>query len=92
MAAIRRMYPNAPNPTRVRLSNWSKDEFALGSYPFVKAGGSPQDCVDYEEYQTTNQRVFFAGDGVSCQLIGTVHGAYITGLKAAQNAMSPSNG
>jgi len=60
----------------------------MGAYPFVKAGATSDDCELYEEFDSTDGKIFFAGDGVSCQLIGTVHGAYITGVKAAENALA----
>jgi monoamine oxidase len=38
METIRKWYPNAPNYLRYSRSNWSKDEFAQGSYSYIKAG------------------------------------------------------
>ncbi len=44
MATIRKWYPSAPNYINYKRSNWGLDPYALGSYPFVKAGASPDDC------------------------------------------------
>jgi monoamine oxidase len=89
MTAIKKMYPNAPNYVNYKRSNWGLDPNSYGSYPFVKAGATSSDCKAYSESDSTNSKIFFAGDGASCQLIGTVHGAYITGFQAA-NALSAS--
>jgi monoamine oxidase len=47
MNVIRKWYPNAPNYTAYYRSNWGQDTFAMGSYPFIKAGSSPSDCEAY---------------------------------------------
>ena len=84
MTAIKKWYPNAPNHVNYKRSSWGNDPNALGSYPFVKAGATPEDCKSYQESESTGNKIYFAGDGTTCQMIGTVHGAYITGVKAAQ--------
>jgi monoamine oxidase len=89
MAAIRKIYPNAPNYIIYKRSNWGLDPYALGSYPFLKAGATPNDCTLYQEFASTGNKLFFAGDGVSCDLIGTTHGAYLTGVEAANRAIKP---
>jgi polyamine oxidase len=83
MAAIKKWYPNAPNYVNYKRSNWAIDPYSMGSYPFVKAGATPDDCDSYKESDSTSGKVLFAGDGTTCEMIGTVHGAYITGVKAA---------
>ena len=89
MAVIKKWYPNAPDYVSYKRSNWAVDPYALGSYPFMKAGASPKDCENYQEPSTTNNKVFFAGDGTDCDLLGTAQGAYETGLKAAKAAIRP---
>jgi len=83
MTAIKKWYPNAPNHVNYKRSSWGNDPFAFGSYPFVKAGATPQDCNAYQESESTGNKIYFAGDGTTCTMIGTVHGAYITGVNAA---------
>ena len=87
MSIIRKWYPNAPNYVRYARTNWSKDEFAQGSYSYIKAGGSPKDCDAYTEFESTQGLVFFAGEATSCELLGTVTGAYISGVDAANFAI-----
>ena len=89
MAAIKKWYPSAPDYISYKRSNWGTDPYAKGSYPFVKAGATPNDCGKYQEHASTDHKVFFAGDGTTCELIGTVHGAYLTGVEAAKRAINP---
>ncbi len=84
MTAIKKWYPNAPNHVNYKRSSWGNDQYAFGSYPFVKAGATTSDCQAYQESESTGKKIYFAGDGTTCNMIGTVHGAYITGVKAAQ--------
>jgi monoamine oxidase len=66
MATIKKWYPSAPNYVSYKRSNWGLDPYALGSYPFVKAGATPNDCKQYQEHASTGHKIMFAGDGVSC--------------------------
>ncbi len=84
METIKKWYPNAPNYVSYKRSNWGADPYSLGSYPFVKAGASINDCSLYRETQSTGYKVYFVGDGTNCLMIGTVHGAYISGVEAVQ--------
>lgn len=81
---IKKFYPNAPNQINYKRSSWANDPFTLGSYPHIKPGGSPKDCQAYQESESTGKKIYFAGDGTTCEMISTVTGAYITGVKAAQ--------
>ena len=69
-----------------KFSRWGSDPYSYGSYSFVKAGASPDDCDTYFESESTGGMVFFAGEATTPDMIGTVHGAYITGVRAAQDA------
>ena len=84
MATIKKWYPNAPNYVSYKRSNWGADPYSLGSYPFVKAGASTNDCSLYRESQSTGNKVYFAGDGTTCLMIGTVHDAQSTGVETAK--------
>ena len=86
MKAIRCWQPNAPNPVNFKFSRWGSDPYSYGSYSFVKAGASPDNCDTYFESESTGGMVFFAGEATTPDMIGTVHGAYITGVRAAQDA------
>jgi monoamine oxidase len=87
MTALRDCYPNAPDCVQYRRSNWSQDEFSLGSYPYCKVGLTVQDFKDFKESRSTNDKVFFAGDGTAFPMIGCAHGAYISGVEVSDIMM-----
>jgi len=87
MKAIRNWYPNAPKYVNYVRSNWGKDPYSRGSYPFVKVGATLEDFDYYREFDSTQERIFFAGDGTVKGMIGCVHAAYISGVDSANFAM-----
>lgn len=87
MKTIRNWYPDAPQYVRYVRTNWGKDPFALGSYPFVKVGTSAKDFDSFTEFRSTLGKVFFAGDATVRGMIGCVHAAYISGVDAANSAV-----
>jgi monoamine oxidase len=87
MKAIRNWYPDAPDCVNYVRTNWGKDPYAKGSFPYVKIGASVEDFDLYREFDSTDSKVFFAGDGTVCGMIGCVHAAYISGVDAANSAM-----
>ena len=46
MKVIRNMYPGAPSPLSYVRTNWNKDPFAKGTFSYVAAGSTPQDCIE----------------------------------------------
>lgn len=69
----------------MRLSQWRKDEFTLGSYSYAKPGHHG----DRERLAApVNNRLFFAGEACSAESFSTAHGAYHTGVKAAEQALA----
>jgi predicted NAD/FAD-dependent oxidoreductase len=82
MSVLRRMYgPGAADPIASRISRWHADPFAGGSYTFVAVGSTGADCDALAE--PANCRLFFAGEATHRKYRGTVHGAYLSGLREA---------
>ena len=76
------MGTTAPDPTDVIVQRWRSDPFALGSYAYLRVGangGEPQVLS-----RPVAGRVFFAGEALHPHDPGTVHGAYWSGQRAAQ--------
>lgn len=69
----------------VRLSQWRKDEFARGSYSYAKPGHHGDRAV---LAAPVDNRLFFAGEACSEVSFSTAHGAYLTGVEAAGQALS----
>ncbi|CDW71593.1 amine oxidase [Stylonychia lemnae] len=87
LVALNTMYPRA-KVTREKIkgfkrSNWSNNEHAKMSYTFAKVGCTPADSEEIAK--GVNNKVWFAGEHTCFDFLGTVNGAYISGLKAAQN-------
>jgi monoamine oxidase len=86
MTALRTMHgTNIPNPRNYLVSRWASDPFALGSYSFLPVGSSP-DMLDALA-SSVDDKLFFAGEATSRDYQATVHGAYLSGLRAAEEIM-----
>jgi monoamine oxidase len=90
MASLRRLYgPGIPEPIGVQISRWHADPFSGGAYSFNALGSTPADRQELAKPMA--QRLFFAGEASHPNLFGTVHGAYLSGLRAAAELQaSPS--
>ena len=65
-------------------SFWRKDEFARGSYSYALPGHADDRARLAEPVE---DRLFFAGEACSLNFFSTAHGAYETGLAAADAAL-----
>jgi monoamine oxidase len=89
LAALRSMFGSAvPDPMGSMISRWRQDRFALGAYSFKAVGSSRKDRkalfgADW------GGRISFAGEATSADQPATVHGALITGRKAASALLAP---
>lgn len=89
MDTLRQMYGNAiPEPRAVITTAWSLDPFVNGSYSFVPVGGTVADRVALS--QPLEKRIYFAGEATTDRYFGTVHGAWLSGLRAAKQALKGS--
>ncbi|MGH7123273.1 MAG: flavin monoamine oxidase family protein [Stellaceae bacterium] len=64
-------------------SAWSSDPYARGSYSYALPGHADDRAVWAEPI---DDRIFFAGEAASARDFSTTHGAYLTGLDAAEQA------
>jgi monoamine oxidase len=82
MQVLRTIYgSNIPEPERWLRTRWSEDPFALGSYSYLAAGSSGDDRDALA--QAVDGVLFFAGEATSRGQAATVHGALLTGRRAA---------
>ncbi|MEN9230398.1 MAG: FAD-dependent oxidoreductase [Thermostichus sp. DG02_5_bins_236] len=70
------------DPVGYQITRWSADPFARGSYSFNAVGSTPQMREHLAE--NLSGKVFFAGEATERHAFGTAHGAYLSGLRAAQ--------
>lgn len=74
-----------PQPVETIVTRWSKDRFACGSYSYVSATSQPD---DYEAMAKPTGNLYFAGEATCGTHPATVHGAYISGLRAASEVIN----
>lgn len=64
------------------VSHWGTDINSLGSYSYDRVNKSHE---LYERLRIPVDNLFFAGEATSYDYPGSVHGAYSTGLMAAED-------
>ena len=73
-----------PVPSESIVTRWGKDRFARGSYSYVAPTSLPG---DYEAMARPLGNLHFAGEATCGTHPATVHGAYISGLRAASEVI-----
>lgn len=87
MIVLRAIYgADAPEPEAYVRTCWQNDPFSQGSYSFQKVGLLRDDR--HLLAAPVGNRLFFAGEATHPHFFGTVHGAYSSGLRAAQEILS----
>lgn len=83
MRVLRNMFGRAlPDPVRVTATRWKSDPFSLGSYSSWAPGSTPADRTALAA--PISPRLILAGEACSRDHPATVHGAYSSGVAAAQ--------
>ncbi|GIW25857.1 MAG: hypothetical protein KatS3mg069_2124 [Meiothermus sp.] len=73
-------------PSKARLAHWRDDPFTLGAYSKASVGASKARGV---LAQPVGHRLFFAGEHTASNAwAATVHGAYASGQRAAQEILA----
>lgn len=82
--ALKEIFGNSfPAPQSAQITRWAKDPYALGSYSFNAVGVTPKTRRDLSGTDWDG-RLIFAGEATSVDYYGTAHGAYVSGLRAAE--------
>jgi monoamine oxidase len=76
---------DAPPPTGSLVTRWASDPYARGSYSFLAVGSGPADMRALAE--PVNERLRFAGEATQEEFFGTVHGAYLSGMREADRIL-----
>ena len=71
-----------PQPSETIVTRWGKDRFARGTYSYV---GPTAHSDDYDTMAKPVGNLLFAGEATCGTHPATVHGAYISGLRAASD-------
>ncbi|MEM8638127.1 MAG: FAD-dependent oxidoreductase [Cyanobacteria bacterium P01_G01_bin.54] len=83
MQTLRRMYgQQTPDPVDVQITRWASDPFARCAYSSPGVGMTETTRADLAA--TIDDRLFFAGEATNADYPATVHGAYLSGQRAAR--------
>lgn len=88
VAALTNMYGAVPPPRDARITRWRSDPWAHGSYSYVPAGSSFAEHAALGE--PVGDKLFFAGEATNDDYPATVHGAYLSGVRAARQIAATS--
>jgi monoamine oxidase len=74
---------NIPQPKTMVRTRWYTNENSYGSYSYPTI----QTKMNHFHHLATNinQQLFFAGEHTNAQYFGTTHGAYLSGIREADN-------
>ncbi len=79
---LKSMYGNSiPDPINYFVTHWNSDPYSLGSYSFMKVGSEPSDYEELAREEYPN--LYFCGEHTNEIYRGTVHGAYLSGIRVA---------
>lgn len=78
-----------PAPEKHLLTTWNKFVYARGSYSYLPVGVSQTECEKLAE--PVLDRLYFAGEATNYKMLGTVHGAYLSGIETAKRILSHAN-
>ncbi|MCG2784630.1 MAG: FAD-dependent oxidoreductase [Anaerolineae bacterium] len=83
LSVLRRIYgPDVSEPRGWLVTRWGSDPFARGSYSSLMPGAEPD---DYDTLAApVGDVLFFAGEHTHKKHPATVHGAYLSGLRAVE--------
>lgn len=86
LAGIRPVLGAAPPPLKSsRVTRWKSQAFSRGSYSFSAVGTL---STDFDTMARPEGRLFFAGEHTHGTYRGTVHGAYLSGQRAAREVIA----
>ncbi|MCE0721700.1 MULTISPECIES: flavin monoamine oxidase family protein [Legionella] len=87
MQRLRMIYgANIPEPIKVKQSHWVSDPFTLGSYSYLPINVDKN--VIALLAKPVAGKLYFAGEATSITDPSTVHGAYLSGLRAAHEILT----
>lgn len=87
MSMLRLLYgPDIPEPVATLHTAWASDPYTYGSYSYYAVGSSPQDRAVLAT--SVEQALFFAGEATHIDHPATVHGALLSGQRAAREVLA----
>jgi monoamine oxidase len=82
MLHLKSIYGNSiPNPTNMLRTKWGQNVNTYGAYSYATNGTTTADFDTLAK--EVNNKLFFAGEHTNREYRGTVHGAYLSGIREA---------
>ena len=86
MDHLRTIYgATVPDPVEFLRTRWGEDPYSFGAYSFCYKGTGRGHVEHLAAH--ISEKLFFAGEHTSYDYRGTVHGAYLSGLRAAEDVL-----
>jgi monoamine oxidase len=83
LAHLRDMYGSSvPAPQNMLRTQWGGNPNAFGAYSYTAVGTEMRHFDDLAN--AVNNQLFFAGEHTDADYFSTVHGAYLSGIRAAE--------
>ena len=75
-----------PRPLKMISTNWSEDKYTFGAYSFPDKLCVPLDFDGLSEGISGDyyRSLFFCGEHTTFDYAGTLHGAFLTGIRTAE--------
>ena len=87
LSVLRAVWGDAAGaPVQTLATHWSRDPHALGAYAYPTPGAHPDQFDDLAE--PIGDRLFLCGEHTIFNYAGTTHGAYLSGLRAAEQVIA----
>ena len=84
MNILRDTYGNTiSDPLDVHYTKWASDKFTYGAYSYTAVGNTPD--IYSEISAPINGLLYFAGEHTHENYPATIHGAYLSGIRAARS-------
>ena len=82
MLNLKSIYGNSiPSPTNFLRTKWGQNINSFGAYSYPTNGST---SADFDTLANeVNNKIFFAGEHTEREYRGTVHGAYLSGIREA---------
>ena len=79
-----------PDPVDWRITRWGSDPFARGAYSYLPPGTSARSRIALR--RSVDQLLYFAGEATDPDFPATVHGAHLSGIRAARKVQEAHGG
>ncbi len=89
---VKRMFATAtiiPAPSAVVITRWTADPYSRGAYSYCRVG-SPYEADIRALGAAVGSSLYFAGEATSVDYPSTVHGALLSGQRAAKQVLAAS--